>query len=313
MGDMSDQEDVLAYYGANVEADRLMYGAGAIEFERTKEILGRYLRPASTIADVGGGVGHYAEWLAEAGHRVELVDPVPLHVELARTRAGDPPRFDVRQGDARSLPLADESFDAVLLLGPLFHLGEAEHRGQAIREAMRICRPDGYVFAAAISRLAPLLENVRRGRFNEGLTNALEETATGRRVALERRTAPFPDAYFHLPGELEAELTAAGMTSEGVYGVEGPGWLLVGPDELLEDGAVTERIIAAARVCESDQQLAAVSAHLLAVARVPKRCASGRSEASSARFEQRTYPLGARIDVTNVERVIELLDGPLHR
>ncbi len=266
---MADLEDVLAYYDGDLEADRLVGGAGAIELERTKEILLRYLEPRSTIADVGGAVGRYAEWLVERGHNVELVDPVPLHVEAARERAGNPPRFGVHLGDARSLPFADESFDVVLLLGPLYHLGEAEDRARAIGEARRVCRPGGLVLAAAISRLAPLLENVRGGRFDEGLANALEETASGRRVAAERRRAPFPDAYFHLPRELGDELATAGLGVEGVYGVEGPGWLLVRPDDTLEDGTLKETILAAARVCETDREMAAVSAHLLAVARKP--------------------------------------------
>jgi SAM-dependent methyltransferase len=192
-----------------------------------------------------------------------------LHVRLARERAGDPPRFGVHLGDARSLPLEDESFDVVLLLGPLYHLGEPDHRARAIGEARRVCRPDGLVVAAAISRLAPLLENVRRGRFDEGSANALDETATGRRVAAERRTAPFPDAYFHLPSELEDELSAGCLEVEGVYGVEGPGWLLVGPDDRVQDGTLKKTILAAARVCETDREMAAVSAHLLAVARKP--------------------------------------------
>lgn len=262
---MADQEDVIAYYGGNVEADRLAQGAGVIELERTKELIARFLEPGSTIADVGGAVGHYAEWLVEIGHTVELVDPVPLHVELARERAGDPPRFGVRLGDARALPFSDDSFDAVLLLGPLYHLGEAHDRAQALREAVRICRPGGVVVAAAISRLAPLLEMLRRSRFDEGLTNALEETATGRRVAAERRTAPFPDAYFHLPRELDDELSASGLRVDGVYGVEGPGWLLARPDDPWDDSDLWERILAVARVCEGDPQLGVVSAHLLAI------------------------------------------------
>jgi len=262
---MTDQDDVIGYYGGNVESGRLDCGAGAIELERTKEILARYLEPGSAIADVGGGAGHYAGWLAARGHAVELLDPVPLHVARARERAGSPPRFGARLGDARSLPYADESFDAVLLLGPLYHLGEAADRSRAVLEASRVCRPGGIVFAAAISRLAPLLENVRRGRFDEGLANALEETATGRRVPAARRTAPFPDAYFHLPRELGEELAAGGLHVEGVYGVEGPGWLLATPEDAWEDAVRWRQVLAAARVCESDPQLAAVSAHLLGV------------------------------------------------
>ena len=270
-GTFSVGHDVLAYYGTNLEADRLVRGVGALEFERTKELILRFLKPRSAIADVGGAVGRYAEWLAASGHRVELVEPVSLHVELARERAGDPPRYGVHLGDARSLSFADEAFDAVLLLGPLYHLGEERDRAQAVREAARVCRPEGLVFAATISRYAPLLDTIRRGRIRdeEVFANVESEALTGRRVVSERRTSPFPDAYFHLPGELECELASGGLDVQSVYGVEGPGWLFNDFDATWEDERAKERIHRAARAAESDPHLIAVSAHLLAVATKP--------------------------------------------
>jgi SAM-dependent methyltransferase len=265
--------DVLAYYAADVEAERLAQGVGALELERTKELLERLLPPHAAVADVGGGTGRYAEWLAERGHRVELVDAVPLHVERARELAGAPPRFGVHLADARLLPFADGAFDAVLLLGPLYHLGEEAERVRAAREAARVCRPGGVVLAAAISRYAPLLDVLRRGSGaladEQAFANAQDETLTGRRVAAERRRSPFPDGYFHLPAELERELAAAGLEVAGVYGVEGPGWLLPDFDAAWADEATRARLLAAARACERDPHVLALSAHLLGVARKP--------------------------------------------
>jgi ubiquinone/menaquinone biosynthesis C-methylase UbiE len=262
-------EDVAAYYEADVEDDRLARGAGALEFERTKELLDRFLSPRSRIADVGGGTGRYAESLAGEGHEVELVDPVPLHVQRARKRAGDPPRFGVHVAEARELPFEDHVFDAVLLLGPLYHLGEATDRTLAVREAARICRRRGIVVAAAISRFAPLLDTIRRGTIADPrvLANVRDETLEGRHVAAERRTSEFPDAYFHRPEELEEELSAADLQIEGVFGVEGPGWLLADIDTLWNDPAVRDGLLWAARAVERDAQGRTLSAHLLAVAR----------------------------------------------
>lgn len=264
--------DVAAYYEANVEADRLAAGTGALEFERTKEIVSRFLPAQAMVVDVGGGTGRYAEWLAETGRRVELVEPVPLHVKLARERAADPPRFGVQLGEARALPFPEGSCDGVLLLGPLYHLGEERDRVDVLREAARICRAGGVVFAAAISRLAPLLDMVGRGSIGsaEIFANVQAETVTGRRVGADRRRSPFPDAYFHLPGELEAELRAAGLRVEGVFGVEGPGWLLPGLAAEWGQEEVRERVLAAARAFESEPHLIGVSAHLLGVATKPR-------------------------------------------
>jgi SAM-dependent methyltransferase len=267
-GSVDIPDDVSSYYGSGVEADRLAGGAGALEFERTKELVSRFLGPESVVADIGGATGRYAEWLVENGHRVELVEPLPVHVELARERAGDPPRFRVHQGEARHLPFPDESFDAVLLLGPLYHLGEETDRTRAVREAARVCRPGGVVLAAAISRLAPLLDTIRRGTVTDAevFANVQAETLGGRRVAPERRKSAFPDAYFHLPSELAGELASGGLRVEGVFGVEGPGWLLADLDASWQDPSTRERLLWAATTLESERHAVSVSAHLLGVA-----------------------------------------------
>ncbi|MGV9307051.1 class I SAM-dependent methyltransferase [Nonomuraea sp. NPDC003727] len=76
-------------------------------------MLRRLLRPApARVLDVGGGTGVHAEWLVSDGYEVELLDPVPLHVERAAELAG----VTARLGDARELPVPDASADAVLLL-----------------------------------------------------------------------------------------------------------------------------------------------------------------------------------------------------
>jgi ubiquinone/menaquinone biosynthesis C-methylase UbiE len=101
---------------------------GQLELARTQELLQRYLPPPSAvIVDAGGGSGVYAGWLARLGYEVHLIDPVPKHVEQARAasaRQTDHPVASIRLGDARRLELPDQSVDAVLLLGPLYHLTE---------------------------------------------------------------------------------------------------------------------------------------------------------------------------------------------
>jgi SAM-dependent methyltransferase len=258
-------DDVLAYYAAFDEDGRL--DTVPIELERTKELLLRVLPEGGAVADVGGGTGRYAAWLASIGRRVTLVDPVAHHVELARARGG----FDALQGDARSLPFDDASFDAVLLLGPLYHLGERGDRLAAIREAARVCRPGGVVAAAAISRIAPVLNVVMRPdlleREDDALENMLEEVSTGRRVDPSRRRGIFPDAFFHGPDDLAGELAEGGLHVEGVYGVEGPGWLAMRTAEVWNDPALRERLLRLARFAEEHEQLRPLSPHLLGIAR----------------------------------------------
>ncbi|MGB6455952.1 MAG: class I SAM-dependent methyltransferase, partial [Streptosporangiaceae bacterium] len=75
--------------------------------------------------------------------------------------------IDSAVGDARSLDLADASVDAVLLLGPLYHLARRADRVQALREARRVVRPGGPVYGAAVSRWAAQYDAVLRLRLYE--------------------------------------------------------------------------------------------------------------------------------------------------
>ena len=133
---------------------------GRVEFLRTVETIEAVLPPPpTTVADIGGGPGRYTRWLAEHGHHVVHRDVVPLHVEQLRDAASSL-SIDSAVGDARHLDVADASVDAVLLLGPLYHLSHRADRLQALREARRIVRAGGPVVVTAISRWAPRLDGV---------------------------------------------------------------------------------------------------------------------------------------------------------
>lgn len=83
------------------------------------------------MLDVGGGPGTHARWLAEDGYRVHLVDPVPRHIAEAEASG-----CSVELGDARALSARDDSYDVVLLLGPLYHLVDAADRRTALAEGL---------------------------------------------------------------------------------------------------------------------------------------------------------------------------------
>ena len=258
-------DSFFAHYGAGVERDRLEGGMSRLEFARTKELLERFLPPApADVLDVGGGPGAYADWLAEHGYRVHLVDAVPLHVEQARVRG----RFTAEVGDARALDQGDSEFDAVLLLGPLYHLTEREDRVRALAEARRVVRPRGVVAAAAISRFASLLDGLQSRYLADPAFREIVERdlAEGQHRNPDGRLEWFTTAYFHHPDELSREFEAAELEMEAMFGVEGPGWLL--PD-LWDDPAGRENVLHAARAIEREPSLLGLSAHLLAVARRP--------------------------------------------
>jgi ubiquinone/menaquinone biosynthesis C-methylase UbiE len=268
-----DAENVAAYYARGLERDRLAAGPGALEFARTQVLLERYLPPTpAVVADVGGGPGRYAVWLMERGYHVHLVDPAPLHIEQARLAAGSRlggSLASAKVGDARRLDLPDGSADAVLLLGPLYHLPQHAERLQALVEARRVCRPGGVIIAAAISRFASTLDGLRGGYLED--PRFAEVAASDRRDGQHHNPtgdpAYFTTAYFHRPEELAAECAEAGLLHEATVAVEGPGWLLADLDARLADDRRRAVLLAALAALETEPALLGVSAHILAVAR----------------------------------------------
>src|SRR5262245_57490302 len=123
---MELEPDILAHYALGLERDRLTTW-GRLEAARTWELLRRFVpRAPAVVLDVGGGEGAYALPLAREGYAVHLVDPVPRHVEGARAGSAAQPAAPLTGadvGDARDLSMIpDRSVDAVLILGPLYHL-----------------------------------------------------------------------------------------------------------------------------------------------------------------------------------------------
>jgi ubiquinone/menaquinone biosynthesis C-methylase UbiE len=260
------------HYGGGYEAERLSSGPGRLEFERSLDVLGRFLpAPPARILDVGGGPGAYACALAERGYTVTLVDYVPLHVELASrafAERGLTSRAAARQGDARSLSEPDSGADAVLLMGPLYHLTEREDRLRALREAGRVLKKGGRVIAAAVSRYASTFDGLRQDyladpAFVEIVKGDLRD---GRHRNPTGNPAYFTDTYFHRPEDLRLELTESSFRVEALIGVEGPAWLLADVDERLKDPGKRERLLKALAAVEEAPSLLGVSAHLLAVA-----------------------------------------------
>jgi SAM-dependent methyltransferase len=259
-------EEMQAYYARGEEADRLARPNGIVEFERTKEIILRALPPApAVVADIGGGPGRYAEWLAGLGYDVEHRDLVESHVAHVATMGNRRLRSAV--GDARGLDLATASVDVVLLLGPLYHLPERADRVAALREAGRILKPGGVVFAAVISRWAPRLDGWVAAELSlvypdmPRLVDHVE--ATGDLLVLH--DASFC-GYTHRPDELAAEVRDAGLELTDLVGVEGIAFALNDLDERLADPARRAIVLDNARDIERVPELMGLSPHLVATA-----------------------------------------------
>jgi ubiquinone/menaquinone biosynthesis C-methylase UbiE len=262
---------IADFYDRTSEESRLEQGPFKLEAARTRELIERHAPPApATVLDIGGGGGAYAFWLAARGYAVHLLDAVPRLVEEARRRDGPVARAlaSCRVGDARELPFGDATATLVLLLGPLYHLVDAADRHRALGEAARVLQPGGVLIAAGISRWASALDGLSRNLLGDARFASIVErdVRDGQHRNPTERTDYFTTAYFHAPEDLRVEVQRAGLAVQGLYGVEGPGWILPDFDDRWANSEQRAALLRVARLMESEPSVLGCSAHLLVVA-----------------------------------------------
>jgi ubiquinone/menaquinone biosynthesis C-methylase UbiE len=149
-------QHVKDFYDKNAEVEwkRLDLPLCKIELASTLHLIEKYFPEAGRVCDIGGGPGRYTIELIRRGYRVSLLDISEQEIALARTeleKAG----LSAEQlivGDALDLSQLDsESFDAALLLGPLYHIVDSERRLAILKELRRILRPGGTAIIAYLN------------------------------------------------------------------------------------------------------------------------------------------------------------------
>jgi ubiquinone/menaquinone biosynthesis C-methylase UbiE len=162
------EDRVRDYYDGFDEWGRLDSASGRLELLRTLSLVKRFLRPPRRVLDLGGGPGRYTLALAECGFHVSLADLSPRLLDSARDRIRASAVADrvgsIKQVNATDLvEYRDSSFDAVLALGPFYHLTSASDRTLAAKEIVRVLKPEGLALVAFIPRFTGLKGLIFRG------------------------------------------------------------------------------------------------------------------------------------------------------
>ena len=143
---------------------------GQLEYRTTMHYVHKLIPAGSRILEVGAGTGRYSVALAREGYAVTAAELVEHNCEILKKNAAGLKNLDAYCMDAVGLSaFADDSFDAVLSLGPMYHLYDPQDQQKAIDEAIRVTRPGGVILTAFLSVYGIMFSNYMRNNFRAGL------------------------------------------------------------------------------------------------------------------------------------------------
>ncbi|MBE3574537.1 MAG: class I SAM-dependent methyltransferase [Firmicutes bacterium] len=214
-----------SFYDSHAEIEWARLEHHKMEFATTWRAMEEFIPAHSTILDVGGGPGRYSIKLAQAGHRVTLLDLSRACVELARRKAAEmnAPLAGFIHGDALDLSrFRAGEFDVVLLMGPLYHLVDPAQRDRAVREALRVLKTGGLLFAAFVTRYAFLIDVLKHSPEAIGTYTHVQQELLSTGINIESEENPgFTDAYFAHPAEIEPFMAGHGLRTVRLAAAEG--------------------------------------------------------------------------------------------
>lgn len=157
------------------EDERLLKNAGKVEYLTTLKYLLEHLSLKSNIIELGAGTGRYSLELAKRGFDVTAVELVEHNVNILKEKAKDFKNIKVLKGNALNLScFSDDSFDACLILGPMYHLYNEPDKLKVLAEGKRITKNKGIIFVAYCMNEATIIQWGFK-RDSENIKNAIKK------------------------------------------------------------------------------------------------------------------------------------------
>ncbi len=225
---MNDREDIYAtvrrYYDRNTEREWQRLARHRFELPVTLHFLDKFVTPGSTVLDIGGGPGRYAQELTRAGHTVDLFDLSPESVELARRMEAET-GIRIRShhvGNATDLSRFESAaYDVVLNLGPLYHLVREGDRQEALTESIRVLKPGGVLAAGFLSSFAHVYDFLNKDPALITEAPGLAERCRASRAYRESDGEHFTDGFLIEPFEIEPLMSGFPLQKLAMIGAEG--------------------------------------------------------------------------------------------
>lgn len=156
---METLKALTEFYSNYDEEGRLLSKHGSVEFLTTMRYIEKYLQPGMRILEIGAATGRYSHTLARMGYRVDAVELVQHNIDIFKANTQPGEDVTIIQGNAKDLHfLDDNSYDLVLLLGPMYHLFTVQEQLQALSEALRVTKPGGVLMTAYCGNDATMVQ-----------------------------------------------------------------------------------------------------------------------------------------------------------
>lgn len=216
-------ERVREYYNNNAETEwnRLDNPYSRVEYESTLYLINKYFPKNGHIMDIGSGPGRYSLELLKKGFEVSLLDISQKELDIAKEKI-EAANLSAEAYYCKSAleleGLEDETFDGILLMGPLYHLHNLEDRQKVLHDTHRILKTKGIALISYINTwgalkasLSEFPESFRDGkhfqRYIEGDLKFTQEES-------------FTDTFFTTPPLAIKEIHASGFRVISYAGAE---------------------------------------------------------------------------------------------
>lgn len=151
------------YYSTYEEDKRLLSRHGQVEYLTTMKYIHELSNAAPNykVLEVGSGTGRYSVALAKEGYRVDALEFTTHNLEVMNAKIGGIDNIRTHQGTALDLSrFEEESFDLVLVLGPMYHMYTKEDKEKVLAEAIRVTKTGGYLLVAYCMNEATVIQEV---------------------------------------------------------------------------------------------------------------------------------------------------------
>ena len=166
-----------------------------IEFITSIRVMKEHFPKSGKILDCAAGAGAYAFYFDQLQYNVTALDITPRHVELMKKYK--------ELNDAVDLSCyADECFDIVLCMGPLYHLTAKESRIKCLKECCRVLKPKGLLVTSYKNKYSVFPYLAVRNRYFLNKEFALKILQTGT-IESNDRFCFWTDMYYSFPHEME--------------------------------------------------------------------------------------------------------------